>query len=62
MANIAKLYAAASGTSSPREARDGLDRISPAPSEVPLHLVDLVIEAAVEKMPVKKTIFRGSTS
>jgi 3-hydroxyacyl-CoA dehydrogenase/enoyl-CoA hydratase/3-hydroxybutyryl-CoA epimerase len=43
---------------SEREARAGLARISPAASEVPLTRVDLVIEAAVEKMDVKKTIFQ----
>jgi 3-hydroxyacyl-CoA dehydrogenase/enoyl-CoA hydratase/3-hydroxybutyryl-CoA epimerase len=40
------------------DARSGLDRISPAASEVPLKHVDLVIEAAVEKMPIKQDIFR----
>jgi 3-hydroxyacyl-CoA dehydrogenase/enoyl-CoA hydratase/3-hydroxybutyryl-CoA epimerase len=40
------------------EARAGLERIAPAPSEVPLDRADLVIEAAVEKMEIKKTIFR----
>ncbi len=39
------------------EARDGMDRISPATGEVPLEQVDLVIEAAVEKMEAKKHIF-----
>jgi 3-hydroxyacyl-CoA dehydrogenase / enoyl-CoA hydratase / 3-hydroxybutyryl-CoA epimerase len=40
------------------EARSGMDRISPAPAEVPLKNIDLVIEAAVEKMDLKKEIFR----
>jgi 3-hydroxyacyl-CoA dehydrogenase / enoyl-CoA hydratase / 3-hydroxybutyryl-CoA epimerase len=40
------------------EARAGLDRISPAPMEVPLRRVDLVIEAAVENLEVKKQIFQ----
>ncbi|HEY1786984.1 MAG TPA: 3-hydroxyacyl-CoA dehydrogenase NAD-binding domain-containing protein [Verrucomicrobiae bacterium] len=40
------------------EARDGLDRIFPAPNEVPLRHVDLVIEAAVENLDLKKTIFQ----
>jgi 3-hydroxyacyl-CoA dehydrogenase/enoyl-CoA hydratase/3-hydroxybutyryl-CoA epimerase len=40
------------------EARSGLDRVSPAASEVPLKHVDLVIEAAVEKMSIKQDIFR----
>jgi 3-hydroxyacyl-CoA dehydrogenase/enoyl-CoA hydratase/3-hydroxybutyryl-CoA epimerase len=39
------------------EARAGLDRISPAATEVPLKNVDIVIEAAVEKMDLKKQIF-----
>jgi 3-hydroxyacyl-CoA dehydrogenase/enoyl-CoA hydratase/3-hydroxybutyryl-CoA epimerase len=40
------------------EARAGLDRIFPSAAEVPLHNVDLVIEAAVEKMELKKKIFQ----
>ncbi|PYI81573.1 MAG: hypothetical protein DME26_19755 [Verrucomicrobia bacterium] len=40
------------------EVRQGLDRIYPAAREVPLAKVDLVIEAAVEKIAVKKEIFR----
>jgi 3-hydroxyacyl-CoA dehydrogenase/enoyl-CoA hydratase/3-hydroxybutyryl-CoA epimerase len=39
------------------EARAGLDRIFPSAAEVPLHNTDLVIEAAVEKMDLKKKIF-----
>lgn len=42
----------------PGEARAGLDRISPAPAEVPLRGVDLVIEAAVEDLAIKKKIFQ----
>jgi 3-hydroxyacyl-CoA dehydrogenase/enoyl-CoA hydratase/3-hydroxybutyryl-CoA epimerase len=60
MGNIAGLYA--SGTRSrnftEREARAGKDLISPAPTEVPLHRVDLVIEAASENMEVKKAVFQ----
>lgn len=41
------------------EARSGLDRISPVVGETPLGQVDLVIEAAVERMPEKKAIFAG---
>ena len=41
------------------EARAGLDRIFPSATEVPLKNFDLVIEAAVEKMPLKKAIFNG---
>src|SRR5207245_2930219 len=40
------------------EARAGLDRIFPSAAEVPLHNLDLVIEAAVEKMDLKKKIFQ----
>ena len=40
-----------------KEAREGMDRISPTAGEVPLDHVDLVIEAAVEKMEAKKQIF-----
>jgi 3-hydroxyacyl-CoA dehydrogenase/enoyl-CoA hydratase/3-hydroxybutyryl-CoA epimerase len=41
-----------------REARAGLDRIFPAPAEVPLRHVDLVIEAAVENLELKQKIFQ----
>ena len=40
------------------DARAGMARIAPAPDEVPLGRADIVIEAAVEKMDIKKTIFR----
>ncbi len=40
-----------------KEARDGMDRISPIATEVPLDHVDMVIEAAVEKMEAKQQIF-----
>jgi 3-hydroxyacyl-CoA dehydrogenase/enoyl-CoA hydratase/3-hydroxybutyryl-CoA epimerase len=40
------------------EARAGLDRIIPSAAEVPLHNTDLVVEAAVEKMDLKKRIFQ----
>src|SRR6185436_10727776 len=39
------------------EARAGLDRISPSSVEVPLDSVDLIIEAAVERMDLKKQLF-----
>ena len=60
MGNIAGLYATGlrHHTFTEREARAGRDRVSPAPAEVPLRHMDIVIEAAVEKMDVKKTIFR----
>jgi 3-hydroxyacyl-CoA dehydrogenase/enoyl-CoA hydratase/3-hydroxybutyryl-CoA epimerase len=40
-----------------KEARDGFDRIAPTARDVPFDHVDLVIEAAVEKMEAKKKIF-----
>ena len=40
------------------EVRQGMDRIYPAPLEVPLRHVDLVIEAAVEKLELKQKIFQ----
>jgi 3-hydroxyacyl-CoA dehydrogenase/enoyl-CoA hydratase/3-hydroxybutyryl-CoA epimerase len=59
MANIAGLYD--EGTKrhlfTRLEARTGLDRIFPTATEVSLTGVDLVIEAAVETMEVKKQIF-----
>jgi len=42
---------------SEKEARDGFDRIVPVTRAVPFDQVDLVIEAAVEKMEAKKKIF-----
>jgi 3-hydroxyacyl-CoA dehydrogenase/enoyl-CoA hydratase/3-hydroxybutyryl-CoA epimerase len=39
------------------EARTGLDRITPSADDVPLRSADIVIEAAVEKMELKKRIF-----
>jgi 3-hydroxyacyl-CoA dehydrogenase/enoyl-CoA hydratase/3-hydroxybutyryl-CoA epimerase len=60
MGKIAGLYASGvrSHTFTAHDARAGLDRVSPAATVVPLDLVDLVIEAAVEKMEIKKTIFQ----
>ena len=40
-----------------KEARDGFDRIAPTTQDAPFDHVDLVIEAAVEKMAAKKQIF-----
>ncbi len=61
MASIAKIYSdgAKRHVFSPQEARAGLDRISPAPGAAPLGHCDLVIEAAVEKLELKKKIFQG---
>ena len=42
---------------SDKEARDGCDRIAPTTQLVPFDHVDIVIEAAVEKMDAKKKIF-----
>ena len=39
------------------EARDGFDRISPMPSDFPMKSMEIIIEAAVEKMDLKKQIF-----
>jgi 3-hydroxyacyl-CoA dehydrogenase / enoyl-CoA hydratase / 3-hydroxybutyryl-CoA epimerase len=60
MANVARLYEAGvkRHAFTAIEARQGMDRVSPAAAEVPLKGADVVIEAAVEKMEVKKTIFR----
>jgi 3-hydroxyacyl-CoA dehydrogenase/enoyl-CoA hydratase/3-hydroxybutyryl-CoA epimerase len=59
MATIAKTYrdGIKRHIFTPLEGRAGLDRIFPAPGEVPLRHVDLVIEAAVENLEVKKKIF-----
>jgi 3-hydroxyacyl-CoA dehydrogenase/enoyl-CoA hydratase/3-hydroxybutyryl-CoA epimerase len=60
MASIAKVYrdGIKRHVFTPREAQAGMDRIYPAPNEVPLRRVDLVIEAAVEKLELKKKIFQ----
>src|SRR5208282_3096948 len=50
MTSVARLYqdGVKRHRFTPLEARAGLDRIHPAPAEVPLRQTDLVIEAAVE--------------
>jgi 3-hydroxyacyl-CoA dehydrogenase / enoyl-CoA hydratase / 3-hydroxybutyryl-CoA epimerase len=53
---IRKLFSA-KRVFSDKEARDGFDRIAPTAQGVPFDHVDLVIEAAVEKMEAKKKIF-----
>ena len=60
LSNISKLYGEGvkRHAFTPTEARAGMDRISPAATEVPLRHVDLVIEAAVEDMALKKEVFR----
>jgi len=59
MASIAQLYSQGvkRHVFSKVEAGAGLDRIYPATAPVPMKNVQLVIEAAVEKMPLKKQIF-----
>lgn len=42
----------------PQEARAGIDRIMPLHTNVPLTDVDLVVEAAVEKLDLKQQVFR----
>lgn len=39
------------------EGRDGMDRISASAVDVPLRSVDVIVEAAVEKMDLKKKLF-----
>ncbi len=61
MERIRKLYdeAVARHLMTRREARDGMDRISPAAYEAPLARAQWVIEAAVEKFAVKEALFRN---
>jgi len=40
------------------EARAGLDRVYPVTTDVPMRNIDIIIEAAVEKMDLKKKIFQ----
>ncbi len=60
MANITALFREGQKRHvfTPREARDGLDRIYPAATDVPLRHVQLVIEAATENLELKKKIFQ----
>ena len=60
MAGITKLFAdgVRARALTEHEARTAMDHITPAATEIPLHSADIVIEAAVEKMPVKKAIFQ----
>jgi len=61
MAGIARLYddGVRRRALTRLEARAGFDCVCPSATEVPLTNADLVIEAAVEKMPLKKAIFAG---
>jgi len=60
MSRIAKLYrdAVARRILTPVEARAALDRVTPMTGDVPLSSMDIVIEAATEKLELKKEIFR----
>lgn len=60
MAGIARLYrdGVRHHIFTEHEARAGMDRVHPAPAEVPLRHADLVIEAAVENLELKKKIFQ----
>lgn len=60
MIGIARLYqdGLKRGLFTPLEARNGLDRIHPAPAEVPLRRMEIVIEAAVEDLELKRKIFQ----
>lgn len=60
MGTIAKLFddAAKRHVFSKTEARAGVDRIFPSPTDVPLKHAEIVVEAAVEKMELKKKIFQ----
>jgi 3-hydroxyacyl-CoA dehydrogenase/enoyl-CoA hydratase/3-hydroxybutyryl-CoA epimerase len=59
MANIGRLYA--SGVKRKAltrlEARDGMDRVIPVVGDFPLQRIDLIVEAIVEKMELKKQVF-----
>lgn len=59
MKAVAKVYGGAVRRRlfSPAEARHLADHISPAATPVPLQDVDLVVEAAVERLDIKKKIF-----
>ncbi len=59
LAGIAKVYdqAVKRHAMTKLEARDGMDRISASAVDVPLHSVDVIVEAAVEKMDLKKKLF-----
>lgn len=60
MASIAKTYheGVKRHVFTPVEARQGMDRLSPTPVEVPLRQPELIIEAAVEKLELKQKIFQ----
>jgi 3-hydroxyacyl-CoA dehydrogenase/enoyl-CoA hydratase/3-hydroxybutyryl-CoA epimerase len=59
LTNITRLYeqAVSRHALTKLEARAGMDRISPSAVEVPLRHADIIIEAAVERMELKKELF-----
>lgn len=61
LSRIADLYEAGvkHHAFTPTEMRQGMDRVSPATGDVPLDNTDIVIEAAVEEMDLKKSIFQS---
>ena len=61
MQSIAKIFrdAAKRRVFTQADAQAGLDRVVPATSDVPMLDVQLVIEAAVERLDLKKKIFAG---
>jgi 3-hydroxyacyl-CoA dehydrogenase/enoyl-CoA hydratase/3-hydroxybutyryl-CoA epimerase len=60
MAHITRVYqeSVARGSITSQEMTEGLARIHPAKSDLPVGDIDLVVEAAFEEMEVKKAIFR----
>jgi 3-hydroxyacyl-CoA dehydrogenase / enoyl-CoA hydratase / 3-hydroxybutyryl-CoA epimerase len=59
MASITKLFneGAKRHVFTKTEARAGVDHVFPSPADVPLKNTEIVIEAAVEKMDLKKKVF-----
>ncbi len=59
MATITKLFneGAKRHVFTKTEARAGIDHVFPSPADVPLKNTEIVIEAAVEKMDLKKKVF-----
>ena len=61
MQSIAKIFrdAAKRRVFTPSDAQAGYDRVVPTATDVPMREVDLVIEAAVERLDLKRKIFAG---
>jgi len=61
MANIYKTFSAAAKRRifTREEARSGYERVTPIFKDIPMTNVDIIIEAATEKMDLKKKIFAG---